>query len=395
MVMSSRHEHEINEPKSGRNSGVLWTVVLGCAAVAGWAAFYEIDEVVRASGTVIASSRVQVIQSVDGGVIASLSVKEGDRVEKGQVLATLEQVRVGAAVNELQAKLAALRAQVARLQAEVTGAGGINFRADVLLYPDIVRVQRALFTQKIGGLKEELRTLQVAVDLAKEDAKLVRELAKTGDVSRSEVIRAERALNDADAQLINRRNKYMQDARTELAKAEDDIAQAEQVRTQRAQQLEDSVFKAAMAGIVKNVRVTTQGGVLKSGEELMQIVPVDDAMIIEAKVNPADIARIKPGLETNLRFDPFDYTIFGAVAGKVSYVSADTLKEESSQKGEQSYYRVHVVTNTAPVISQTGRKLDILPGMTAQVDIKTGSRSVLHYLLKPLRKTTSEAFGER
>lgn len=374
---------------------MLWTVVLGCAAVAGWATVYEIDEVVRASGTVIASSRVQVIQSVDGGVMATLRVKEGDRVEKGQVLATLEQVRVGAAVNELQAKLAALRAQVARLQAEVTGAGGINFTKDVLAYPDIVRVQRALFTQKMSGLKEELRTLRVAVDLAREDAKLVHELAKTGDVSRSEVIRAERALNDADAQLINRRNKYLQEARTELAKAEDDIAQADQVRTQRAQQLEDSVFKAAMAGVVKNVRVTTQGGVLKSGEELMQIVPVDDAMIIEAKVNPADIARIKPGLETNLRFDPFDYTIFGAVAGKVSYVSADTLKEENSQKGEQTYYRVHVVTKTAPVVSQTGRKLDILPGMTAQVDIKTGSRSVLHYLLKPLRKTTAEAFGER
>jgi adhesin transport system membrane fusion protein len=393
--MSSTLNQEKSAPLARRNSWVLWTVVLGCAAVAGWATVYEIDEVVRASGTVIASSRVQVIQSVDGGVMASLRVKEGDRVEKGQVLATLEQVRVGAAVNELQAKLAALRAQVARLQAEVTGAGGINFTKDVLAYPDIVRVQRALFTQKMSGLKEELRTLRVAVDLAREDAKLVHELAKTGDVSRSEVIRAERALNDADAQLINRRNKYLQEARTELAKAEDDIAQADQVRTQRAQQLEDSVFKAAMAGVVKNVRVTTQGGVLKSGEELMQIVPVDDAMIIEAKVNPADIARIKPGLETNLRFDPFDYTIFGAVAGKVSYVSADTLKEENSQKGEQTYYRVHVVTKTAPVVSQTGRKLDILPGMTAQVDIKTGSRSVLHYLLKPLYKTTSEAFGER
>ena len=393
--MSSTLNQEKSAPLARRNSWVLWTVVLGCAAVAGWATVYEIDEVVRASGTVIASSRVQVIQSVDGGVMASLRVKEGDRVEKGQVLATLEQVRVGAAVNELQAKLAALRAQVARLQAEVTGAGGINFTKDVLAYPDIVRVQRALFTQKMSGLKEELRTLRVAVDLAREDAKLVHELAKTGDVSRSEVIRAERALNDADAQLINRRNKYLQEARTELAKAEDDIAQADQVRTQRAQQLEDSVFKAAMAGVVKNVRVTTQGGVLKSGEELMQIVPVDDAKIIEAKVNPADIARIKPGLETNLRFDPFDYTIFGAVAGKVSYVSADTLKEENSQKGEQTYYRVHVVTKTAPVVSQTGRKLDILPGMTAQVDIKTGSRSVLHYLLKPLYKTTSEAFGER
>jgi adhesin transport system membrane fusion protein len=388
-------EREHNSPQARRNSWVLWTIALSCAVLAVWAQTYEIDEVVRTSGTVIASSRVQLIQSVDGGVIASLRVKEGDRVEKGQILATLETARFGAAVNELQAKLAALRAQVARLQAEVTAAKGIRFTPDVLAYPEIVRVQTALFAQKMRGLEEELRTLSVAVDLAREDAKLVHDLAKSGDVSRSEVIRAERALNEAEAQWVNRRNKYLQDARAELAKAEDDIAQADQVRTQRAQQLDDSVFKAAMAGIVKNVRVTTQGGVLRSGEELMQIVPVDDALIIEAKVNPADIARIRAGQDAKLRFDAFDYTIFGGVAGQVAYVSADTLKDESQQKAEQTYYRVHVSTQRTPVVTQTGHRLDLIPGMTAQVDIKAGQRSVWHYLLKPLRKTSTEAFGER
>ena len=377
-----------------RHSLVLWILVLAMLAATLWATYYQLDEVTRATATVISSSRVQVIQSVDGGVIESLKVKEGDRVERGQVLATLNQTRVAASVKELDARLAALKAQAARLQAEVIGAEAIQFPQEVRKFPDLIQVQKALFTQKRLGLKEEVRTLELALKLATEDAKLVLALAKTGDVSRSEVIRAERAANEADAQLVNRKNKYLQDARAELAKAEDDIAQNEQVRTQRVQQLEESIFTALMPGVVKNVRVTTIGGVLRAGEELMQIVPADDQLIIEAKVRPADIASLQRGLVASIRFDPFDYTVFGAVRGKVTYVSADTLKEDT-KTGEQSYYRVHVATLGTPVTSQTGRVLEILPGMTAQVDIRTGERSVLNYLLKPLRKTIAESFGER
>ena len=297
-------------------------------------------------------------------------------------------------MKELDARLATMNAQRARLQAEVTGAATIVFPPDVTRFPDVVAVQKALFTQKRQSLEEELRTLTVAVNLAREDARLVKELAKTGDVSRSEVIRVERALNEADAQLINRKNKYYQDARAELAKAEDDAAQNEQVRTQRAQQLTDSVFRAPVAGIVKNVRVTTQGGVLRQGEELMQIVPAGDDLIVEAKVMPSDIALLKVGLPATIRFDAFDYTVYGAVDGRVSYISADTLTEEK-RGGEQTYYRVHVVTSANPVTTRTGKALDIIPGMTAQVDIRTGDRTVLEYILKPLRKTMTESMGER
>jgi len=382
----------------GEHSLIIWVLVLGVVFASIWAGVYHIDEVARASGTVIASSRVQVIQSVDGGVIETLSVKEGDRVEAGQVLATLVQTRFAASVSELSAKIAALQAQAARLRAEVTEAPSIKFPAELKDYPDVVELQLALFKQRQQGLSEELRTLRVAVKLAEEDAQLVRKLAANGDVSRSEVIRVERVLNDADAQQINRKNKFLQDARTDLAKVEDDLAQSTELRIQRAQQLEDSVFKASMAGIVKNVRVTTVGGVLRAGEELMQIVPVDDDLIVEAKVKPSDIAKIHPGLDASLRFDAFDYTIFGAVSGKVTYVSADTLKEESKEEsrgGLTSYYRVHVAISGRPVTSQTGKVLTIMPGMTAQVDIRTGDRSVLNYLLKPLRKTIGESFGER
>lgn len=391
--MHSAFEHDKKAYGAGY-SLVLWTLVLGLISAVAWASVYRIDQVVRGTGTVIATSRVQVIQTVDGGVLKSLKVREGDPVKQGQVLAVLDQTRFAAQVMELDSRLAALHGQAARLRAEVTGASEIKFPAAVKRFPELIAVQKALFTQKRQSLDEELRTLGVAVRLAREDARLVAELAKTGDVSRSEVIKAERALNDAEAQLINRKNKYYQDARAELAKTEDDIGQNEQVRTPRAQQLSDSVMRAPVAGVVKNVRITTQGGVLRAGEELLQIVPLDDVLIVEAKIKPADIAMLKPELKANVRFDAFDYTVFGGVGGKVSYVSADTIKEES-KSGEVTYYRVHVSTSAKPVKTSTGKTLDILPGMTAQVDIRTGDRTVLEYILKPLRKTLTESFGER
>jgi adhesin transport system membrane fusion protein len=204
----------------------------------------------------------------------------------------------------------------------------------------------------------------------------------------------QRGLNEAEARLVNRRNKFLEDARLELAKAEDDIAQSGQTLTLRKQEQQDSVFSAMVPGIVKNIRVTTVGGVLRPGEELMQIIPVDDDLMIEAKVSTADIARVIPGLEATVRFDTFDYTIFGGVKGEVAFVSADSLKEETN-RGMDIYYRVRVKPASYPVTSTTGMVLDVLPGMTVQVDIRTGERTVMDYLLKPLRKTLSESFGER
>jgi adhesin transport system membrane fusion protein len=390
--MNSAFEHE--KPYGAGYSIILWVLVVGLILAVAWAYVYRIDQVVRGTGTVIANSRVQVIQTVDGGVLKSLKVREGDTVKQGQVLAVLDQTRFAAQVMELDSRLAALYGQAARLRAEVGGAAEINFPVGVRKFPELIAAQKALFSQKRQSLEEELRTLGVAVKLAREDAKLVAELSKTGDVSRSEVIRAERALNDAEAQLINRNNKYYQDARTELAKTEDDIGQNEQVRTPRAQQLADSVLRAPVAGVVKNVRITTQGGVLRAGEELLQIVPLDDVLIVESRIKPSDIARLKPELKALIRFDAFDYTVYGGVEGKVAYVSADTIREES-KTGEVTYYRVHVTTSAKPVRTATGKVLDILPGMTTQVDIRTGSRTVLEYILKPLRKTLTESFGER
>lgn len=391
-----RRRHNDIEDSGGerRSSKILWVLVAALAVAVYWASVHRIDQVVRGRGSFISASRVQVIQAVDGGVIMELRVKEGDRVEKGQILAVLDQTRFEAALKEIEARLAALLATAARLRAEVTEAPSVKFPPEVEKFPDLVNLETALFRQRTRGFGEEMRTARAAVNLAREDAKLVSDLAKTGDVSRSEVIRAQRVLNDAEAQMINRRNKYFQDARTELAKVEDLVMQNRQILAQRAQQFQDTELRASVPGIVKNMRLTTAGSVLRPGEELMQIVPVGEQIIVEVKIRPSDIGQLRPGLPANIRVDPYDYTIFGAVSGEVSYVSADTLKEDT-RMGEQVFYRVHAVIKGDPVVTQTGKEIDIFPGMTCQVDIRTGERTVLEYILKPLRKTLTESLGER
>lgn len=382
------HYHE------GGHNAWLYVSLVGFIAFIAWANLFTIDEVARATGEVITRSRVQVIQSVDGGVLEDLLVHEGDRVVPGQVLARLDPTRFAASVGETQARLYGLRAKMARLRAEVIGNDTLVLAEDILLHAEeIAEVEKALFEQRRAGLRDELRILQATVTLGERELRLVEDLHQGGDASGSELLRAERGLNDAEARLVNRRNTFFEDARQDLVRAEDEIAQNAQLLIRRQQEQANSIFVAMVPGVVKNIRVTTVGGVLGAGEELMQIVPVGDDLLIEAKVSPADIARVQRGLPASLRFDPFDYTIHGSVEGTVSYVSADTLKEETSQ-GTEIYYRVHITADTSPVTTTTGRALEIFPGMTAQVDIRTGERSLMNFLLKPLRKTLTTAFGE-
>lgn len=377
-----------------RTSPVILLLFLGMGAFIYWASVFKVDEVAHAYGEVITRSRVQIIQAVDGGVLEALHVREGDGVKIGQLLATLDQTRFGASVKEIEARLAALKTKAVRLRGEQTHQQKLFFPKELYFFEEQINVEIKLFNLRRDGLKEELRTLKKAVKLAKDEVKLVVQLKRSGDVTQTEIIRTQRGLNDAESRLIIRKNKFFEDVSTELTKVEDQIAQNEQVLTQRKQQLKNSKFHAQMSGIVKNIRVTTVGGVLRAGEELMQIIPIDEELILEVKVSPADIARVRKDLEANIRFDPFDYTIFGSVLAKVIYVSADTLKENTPQ-GEEIYYRAHVTPITQPVITTTEHMLEIQPGMTAQVDIRTGERTLMDFLLKPLKKTIFESFGER
>lgn len=387
------------DPLRGNRSrlGLLvWGLLITLGLLVAWAHYSIIDETARAGGTVIASSREQVVQAVDGGALAQLKVREGDRVKEGDVLAVFDDARTRAALMEIEAKAASLRANTARLTAEI-GGGEPNYPSDALRYPAVVRAQTELLNERRRALAEELRSLAEVAKLTQQELAITEKLLGSGDVSQIEVLRARRAATEAQAQLANRRNKYIQDASAELARAREDLEQVDQQAAQRRKQLSNVVVRAPMGGVVKNVRFTTLGGVLRPGDELLQIVPVEDRLILEAKVQPKDIALVRPGLPATIRFDAYDYTIYGVVEGEVIYVSADTMREEARQAdGSPSvYYRVHVRTTSIGPVTRTGRKVNVIPGMTGVVDIRTGQRTLLAYLLKPIVKIFSESFRER
>jgi membrane fusion protein, adhesin transport system len=372
---------------------VIWGCALTIAGFLIWANWAELDQITRANGQVIASSRNQVIQAPDGGVLAALPVKEGAMVKRGELLARFDKTRTEAGYLESAAKAAALKASVARLNAEIFG-GLPKFPAELNTYTELRTTQLALFKKRQSAVNEEIDALEQSRTLIKAELDMNLPLMKTGDVSRAEILKLQRQAAEIQGQITNRRNKYLQDSQTDLAKAQEDLAGALQILAQRKEQLDYTEMRSPMDGIVRNVRITTLGGVAKPGEEVMQIVPLNDDMIIEAKVKPADIAFIRPGLPASVKLDAYDYTLYGSLKGEVIYISADTLNEET-KANEQPYYRVQIKTRANNLVSRNNERIDIQPGMTATVEIRTGSNSVLRYLTKPITKTMNESLGER
>ena len=372
-------------------------VLASAAAVGGfiaWSAWAEIDQITRAPGQVIASSRNQVIQDLDGGIVRDILVKEGAPVKKGEVLVRFDTARTESSYLESRAKAAALKAAVARLQAEMYG-GEPKFPAELAQYPDIRQNQEMLFKARQTALQEELDAQRSSLDLVNAELNINLPLLKTGDVSKAEVLKLQRQASEIQGLMTNRRNKYLQDSQTDLSKALEDLAGLEQIMAQRQDQLRHTVVTAPMDGVVRNVRITTRGGVARPGEEIMQIVPIDDDLLVEAKVKPADVAFVKPGLPATVKLDAYDYTIYGSFHGKVTYISADTLSDETRTANEPPFYRVQVKIRNSDLTPRAGKSIEIQPGMTATVEIRTGSNTVLKYLSKPITKTMNESLSER
>ena len=383
----------ITQLKMGTGRMLIWGSALAIVGFLIWADWAELDQITRAGGQVISSSRNQVIQVMEGGVLSELPVREGSPVKRGQLLARFDHTKAEASYLESAAKSAALKATVARLNAEIFG-GAPSFPKELAKYPDFRANQLALFAKRQGALREEVSSLEKAEALIKEELEMNLPLLQAGDVSRAEIIKLQRQLVDVRSQITNKRNKYLQDCQAELVKAEEDLAGVQQIVTQRKEQLNFTEVLSPMDGIVRNVRLTTLGGVAKPGEEIMQIVPADEDLIVEAKVKPAEIAFVKPGLPATIKLDAYDYSIYGVLHGEVSYISADTLTE-TIQGTEQSYYRVQIKTTGKGLVSKKNEPILIQPGMTAMVEVKTGQKSVLRYLTKPITKTLSESLGER
>jgi len=369
----------------------------GVVLVAGfiWAAFADIDQISRAPGQVIPAGRTQIIQSADGGVIDKIFIKEGDLVKRGQVLVTLDSVKLVAAVSEGESKVASLKGTLARLEAELFDRP-LKFPAEVEAYPEVVANQRLLYTKRREALAAEIRTLGEVERLTRQELNMTQPLLESGDVSRTEILRLQRTLADVSGQIANRRARYVQDVQAEYARIADELVTAEQSLAQRKDSLAYSKIVAPTDGVVKNVRLTTVGGVLRPGDEVMQIVPTGEELIVEARVAPSDIAFVRTGQTAGIKFDAYDSSIYGSAQGKVTYVSPDTLTEQRPDGQSASYYRAHITVNTSSMHAKhNGEKVAIQPGMTAIVEIKTGDNTVLRYLTKPITKTFSESLSER
>lgn len=374
-------------------SNLVWIIFAAFSAFIFWTVYFEIDQVVKATGKVISSKRVQVIQSVDGGVLSEMLVKEGSVVKAGQVLARLDKSRFEAANNEILARVLALKAKVARLRAEVQG-GELKFPDELLEHKGLIKMETVLYKRRRKSLNDDMSANAKALRLARTEKSIVDELRKFGDVDKLEVFRAEKGVVEAQGKVDARQNQYFEQASQELVKAEDDLAQNLQILSQRSEVLGSSVLTAAVSGTIKNVSVHTIGAVLKPGEELMQVIPAGDDLLLEAKVLPQDISDVKVDMETTIRFDTYDSSIYGAASGVVAFVSGDSIVEKTA-KGEETFYVAHIKIPSSTVLSSVNKKLDLIPGMTAQIDIKAGRRTIFNFIMKPISKVFTHSFGEK
>jgi len=389
----SNEERSIIEESDRGSKLVIMGTLLVLVVFVCWALWAEIDEITRAPGTVIASSRTQLIQSQDGGTLEALMVQEGDIVEAGQLLALIDSTRAEASYLETRATVAGLTARVSRLRSEVLDQP-IVFPQWLDQYAQMFENQVTLQRRRSSALTEELDALQRVREILLEELAMNEPLVAAGDVSRTELLRLERQTAEAQAQITNKRNNWFQDAQAELSDAETELRGLEQQLVQRKNLLDQTKLTSPLKGIVKDVQITTIGGVIRPGEDVMQIVPIEEALLIEAKVSPADIAFLHKGLEASVKIDAYDSTIYGDLTGRLIFLSADTLKD-NLQQNEQPYYRVRVRTDGRRFSSRPDEQLDIQAGMTATIEIKTGRRTVMQYLTKPIIKTFDESLGER
>lgn len=368
------------------SSLTIWLVGATVLIFLVWAKFAWIDEIVRAPGEVVSASRPQIIQNLEGGILAELLVGEGHVVQEGDVLARLRGTQFSTSVTDLEDQVLAAEIRRLRLEAEIAGQFDFVVPEDVAARsPEIVASERALlaarqsdYTAKVDGAQRVL--VETQRELASMEDMYAREI-----VSLLETTRARKANADAEVKLneiktgaeLDRAGAYSETLQT-LAK----LAQELRVASDRLQR---TTIRAPMRGIVNNLSVTTIGGVVRPGEEMFQIIPLDDELFVEAHVKPEDIANVVPGQLATIKFSAYDYTIYGSLDGQVQFISADTFKDERRADGNP-HYKVTLKVNREG-LGPREQQILIRPGMQAAVELHTGQKTVLQYLTKPLYRS--------
>ncbi len=411
---------------------LLWFIAILFAVLFAWAAIAEIDTVTRADGRVIPSAKLQVIQNLEGGIVAEILAKPGQLVNAGDKLVALSTVQHDAEKQSRFQQLLALDARASRLNAQASG-NKPRFSQDVSRHaPELMAAETAAYLGKqaeqasqIGVMdaqieqkQRELQEAQIALKsarqglaLGREERETVAKMVERGLEPRLELVRIDRSVSELEAraelapvtiervraaivEMRARRDATLGQFRSEtladLNRTMGDLNALQQSMPALADRVARTEIKAPMKGIVNRVFVSTIGGIVKPGDAILEIVPGDDKLVVEALVQPKDIGFTKIGQHANVKITAFDYAIFGSMEGQVVNISADAVPNE---KGE-AFYQVRIETKT-PVIEAIDKKLSIIPGMQAQIDIVTGKRTILQFLSKPLIALKENAFRER
>ncbi len=411
---------------------MLFGVILFFVAAIVWAWWAEIDEVTRGQGTVIPSSQVQVIQNLEGGILKRILVKEGEMVEAGQILLRIDDTSFASSLGEQKAARYSLMGQMARLIAEAEGSA-LEFSPELMAEARQVAVnERKLFNARRADLTSQLGILRKQVDqrmqeltelrgqlkqnrsssvLLEEEMEMTEPLVQSGVVPKINLLRLRREVNDleglikgtilalpraksavqeATRRIEERYLNFRSESLRELNAQKAEFAQVEQAILAARDRVLRTDLRSPVRGIVKQLNISTIGGVVMPGMSLMEVVPLDDTLLVEARVLPADVAFLKPGQKATVKLTAYDFSIYGGLDAKLERISADTIVDE---RGD-SYYQIIVRTDKTELVHK-GDVLPIIPGMVASVDILTGRKTVLDYILKPILKAKNRALTER
>jgi membrane fusion protein, adhesin transport system len=387
---------EDDERRASRT--LVWVTGLTLVLALFWAGWFELDEITRGQGKVIPSSREQVIQSLDTGVLSEMFVREGSLVEKDQVLLQIDDARSGAVFREAQEKLMALSALAARLKAEAYGTS-LSFPPEVQQELGLVQQETQAFSARKRALSESLRSLDISLSAVSRELSMTEPLVSQGVMSEVELLRLRRQQSDLMGQRAERQNRYLTDANNELVRVASELSQTKENALAREDAFRRTTVRSPMKGVVKNVQVTTVGGVIQAGQPILEIVPTEDEMLVEAYVKPSEVAFLKVGQKAVVKLTAYDFNKYGGLDGVLEHLSPDTLRDERQKKPgnpmelEEGLYRIMVRVKETEGL-RNGLKLTPTPGMTATVEIRTGQKSVLEYLFRPLQNV-SQALRER
>jgi len=374
----------------------VWAIYLMLLVVVStitWAFLARVEQITRADGKVVSDGREQVIASLEGGILRSMLVREGTMVEKGQDLLQIDPTRAEAQQNESQAKRLALNGTLARLLAESTGHT-LTFPAEVMTQPNIVHGETESYEARRQALDEAVGVTRRSLGLLRRELSMAERMSAQGLMSEVEVMRLQRQVNDLTLQVQERVNRFRQDASSELIRVRTELAQLEEQMVVKQDMLVRTTLKSPVRGYVKNIRIGTIGGVIPGGAPIMEILPVGPRILIEARIKPADIGFVHLGMPVKVKLSAYDYYIYGGLNGVLEYISPDALGDDAKTGAKDSTYYRALIRSDSSTLHKGKDPLPVLPGMTANVEVRTGDRTVAQYLLLPLIKT-QEAFRER